>query len=70
MELGWDEGVVNDLHEFLLYLQETRDGAGPEAVAWAVGQWAHALILAEEHPRPRRGHALPTGRRGGGAKAT
>ena len=47
VELGWDEGVVNDLHEFLLYLQETRDGAGPEAVAWAVGQWAHALILAE-----------------------
>ena len=47
VELGWDEGVVNDLHEFLLYLQETRDGAGAEAVAWAVGQWAHALILAE-----------------------
>ena len=47
MELGWDEGVVNDLHEFLLYLQEIRDRAGPGAVAWAVGQWAHALILAE-----------------------
>eukprot|EP00439_Symbiodinium_sp_Y106_P014276 s6191_g2.t1 len=47
VELGWDEGVVNDLHEFLLYLQEIRDRAGPGAVAWAVGQWAHALILAE-----------------------
>ena len=47
VELGWDEGVVADLHEFLLYLSDVRSRAGAGAVAWALGQWAHSLILAE-----------------------
>eukprot|EP00439_Symbiodinium_sp_Y106_P015300 s4950_g2.t1 len=47
VELGWDEGVVADLHEFLLYLSDVRSRAGAGAVAWALGQSAHSLILAE-----------------------
>ncbi|CAE7659071.1 unnamed protein product [Symbiodinium sp. CCMP2592] len=47
MELGWDSGVVDDLREFLLYLEDIRERAGVEAVSWALGQWAHSLILSE-----------------------
>ncbi|CAE7781833.1 unnamed protein product [Symbiodinium sp. CCMP2592] len=47
IELGWDAGVVEDLREFLAYLEDVRDRAGVEAVAWALGQWAHSLILSE-----------------------
>ena len=47
LELGWDAGVVEDLRNFLEYLDEIRRAEGPEAVAWALGQWAHALILSE-----------------------
>eukprot|EP00439_Symbiodinium_sp_Y106_P065843 s715_g10.t1 len=47
IELGWEPGVVENLDNFLQYLEDVSNQAGVETVAWALGQWAHALVLSE-----------------------